>query len=502
MKLLRTLGLALLPLLVWSSLANAQEPFTAGKWTKVTNNPPDIIGHMLLLTDGSVLAINAECNSTGVWYRLIPDATGSYIHGKWVNAGTLPAGYNPLYFASAVLSSGNVIIMGGEYDGCNAVWTNKGAMYNSHTGHWTAVSAPSGWTSVGDAQSVVLPNGRFMLANCCTTDQALGSVSGGTVTWTPTGAGKFDINDEEGWTLLPNGNVLTVDAYVGSYTAAGMNSEIYTTTKGTWASAGSTKVQLWDSSAACGGSGAASYEVGPAVLRPDGTVFATGANLCGAGHTAIYNIANKTWTAGPNFPGSLDIADGPAALLPDGNVLLNASPGIFGTGDKFFEWDGTSLHTVPPPPAGPTDSSYVGNMVVLPTGQILFSDFSSDVEVYTPSGAACAGCEPAITSVASTLTHGALNNPISGTQFNGMSQGAAYGDDNQSASNYPLVRIVDSAGKVVYCKTHGFSYMGVATGSKIINAQFDIPPSIHIGAATLVVVANGIPSAAVPVTIN
>jgi len=502
MKLIRTLGLAVLPFLMWSALVNAQTPFTAGKWTKVTNNPPDVVGHMLLLTDGSVLTINASCNSTGVWYRLVPDSTGSYIHGKWVNGGTLPAGYNPLYFASAVLPNGNVIIMGGEYDGCNAVWSSKGAMYNSKTGHWTSVAAPSGWSSVGDAQSVVLPNGRFMLANCCTTDEALGSISGVNVTWTPTGSGKSDINDEEGWTLLPNGNVLTVDAYVGSYNATGTNSEIYNTAKGTWSSAGSTKVQLWDSAANCGGSGAASYEVGPAVLRPDGTVLATGANACGTGHTAIYNSITKTWTSGPNFASNQDIADGPATLLPDGNVLVNTSPGIFGTGDKFFEWDGAAFHTVPGPPNASIDSSYIGNMVVLPTGQILFTDFSQDVEVYTPSGSPCTGCEPAITSVASTLTHGSTNNVISGTQFGGMSQGAAYGDDNQSASNYPLVRITDSKGHVVYCKTHGFTYMGVQTGSKSISAEFDIPPGIGVGAGSLVVVTNGIPSAPVPVTIN
>jgi len=280
-----------------------------------------------------------------------------------------------------------------------------------------------------------------------------------------------------------------------------MNSEIYTASKGTWASAGSTKVQLWDSSAACGGSGAASYEVGPAVLRPDGTVLATGANACGAGHTAIYHIANKTWTAGPNFGGTLDIADGPAALLPDGNVLVNTSPGIFANGSKFFEWDGAVFNAVPGPPNAPIDSSFVGNMVVLPTGQILFTDFSSNVEIYTPAGSPCAGCEPAIAAVASTLTHGSLNNVISGTQFNGISQGSAYGDDGQSATNYPLVRITDSTGKVVYCKTHGFS-SGVATGSKVVSTLFDIPPSIALGPASLVVVANGIPSVASAVTID
>jgi hypothetical protein len=103
--------------------------------------------------------------------------------------------------------------------------------------------------------------------------------------------------------------------------------------------------------------------------------------------------------------------------------------------------------------------------------------------------------------LASTLTHGSLNNLISGTQLNGMSQGSAYGDDNQSATNFPLVRITDSTGRVVYCKTHGFTTMGVATGSKIVSALFDIPPGIALGAATLEVVANGIPSVASAVNI-
>src|SRR5438132_1103469 len=110
-----------------------------------------------------------------------------------------------------------------------------------------------------------------------------------------------DINDEEGWTLLPNGKVLTVDAYVFQYDATGTNSEIYNPSSATWTSAGGTIMQLWDS---CGGADLASYEVGPAVLRPDGTVFATGANTCGPGHTAIYNSHSGTWTAGTDFPGA------------------------------------------------------------------------------------------------------------------------------------------------------------------------------------------------------
>jgi hypothetical protein len=115
-------------------------------------------------------------------------------------------------------------------------------------------------------------------------------------------------------------------------------------------------------------------------------------------------------------------------------------------------------------------------------------------------GQACAGCAPTIKSVATSLTHGSKNNKITGTQFNGLTQGSYYGDDNQSDTNFPIVRIKDSKGVVVYCKTHGW-LGGVATGSKLVSAQFDIPLTINLGAASLVVVTNGIPSKAVTVTI-
>jgi hypothetical protein len=502
MKVFRTLGVSLLGLLIGAGIAVAQEPFTAGTWTAVTAAPPSAVAHAMLLTDGSVL-INSFFFSTHVdtWYRLIPDSSGSYLNGTWVKAGNLPSGYNPLYFGSEVLPNGQVTVLGGEYNNANQVWTNLGALYNPVTNKWSKLAAPAGWSTIGDAQSVILPDGKLMQANCCTKEEAILSFVSGKASWATTGTGKFDDNDEEGWNLLPDGNLLTVDAYVGSYSSTGTNSEIYDTATGKWSTAGSTIVQLWDSAAKCGGENTASYEVGPAVLRPDGTVFATGANSCAAGHTAIYNTATGKWTAGPNFTGDLDIADGPASLLPDGNVLLDTSPGIFKTGSKFFEWDGTTLNPTSAPPNASIDSSYVADMVILPTGQVLLTDFTSDVEIYTPAGGACSTCVPTISTVSSTLTHGSVNNKMTGTLFNGVSQGAAYGDDNQSNTNFPIVRITDSANAVVYCKTHGWAG-GVATGTKVVSTMFDIPSTIATGAATIEVVANGIPSAPMSVTIN
>jgi len=470
-------------------------------WQLLTNQPPVLDytdcgpGNPILLTDGTVMLQDDGCQD---WWKLTPDEFGSYVNGTWTQLASTPAGYSPLYHSSAVLPDGRVIIEGGEYNFLQPVWSNLGAIYNPLTNTWTMVNPPTGWSTIGDAQGIVLANGTFMQANCCTTESAL--LNPATLTWTPTGSGKFDVYDEEGWTLLPNRRVLTVDAYVFQYDARGMNSEIYNPNTGSWSSAGSTIVQLWDSAAMCGGRNHASFEVGPGVLRPDGTVFYTGANRCGAGHTAIYNSNSGTWTPGPDFPDSLDIADGPAALEPNGKVLMMASPGIFRTGSRFFEWDGSSLTEVSPAPHASSDSSFYGNFVVLPTGQILFTDFFF-VSVYNPSGTYNPAWAPTIQSAPTHVRPGG-SYLISGFRFNGMSEGAAYGDDQQSSTNFPLVRITNNRTRhVFYSRTHDHSSMAVAS-SDLVSTHFDVPVTEERGPSQLVVVANGIPSAAIAITVD
>jgi hypothetical protein len=315
---------------------------------------------------------------------------------------------------------------------------------------------------------------------------------------------KFDEYDEEGWTLLPNGKVLTVDAYVAcpsdqpACTAAGFsgsNSELWNPGTQTWSSAGSTIVQLWDSNCGAGGG---SFEVGPAILRPNGTVFYTGASDCSPGHTAIYNSATGKWTGGPNFPNNDAANDAPAAIETNGNVIVMASPftGTFSAPANFYEWNGTKLNLFPAPPNAVNDASFVGHLLVLPTGQVMFTDFSTDVEILTTAGPYKSSWQPTIHSAPASVNAGGVNYSISGTQFNGLTQGAAYGDDLQDATNYPLVRIANNAtGHVFYCKTHGHSTMGVATGGTRVSTKFDVPANIELGPSELYVVANGIPSA-------
>ena len=477
MKLLRIFTVALVALWAVTS-ASAQS------WQPLTHQPSFTAGTALLLTDGTVMVHHEDPNDGfSEWYKLTPDSNGSYVNGTWSQLASLSPNYGPLFFTSAVLADGRVIVEGGEQNFSQYVWTNLGAIYDPVANTWTTMNPPSGWSSIGDASSVVLVNKQLMMANCCNRQQAI--LDPTTLTWTPTGSGKFDSNDEEGWTLLPGGKVLTVDAYTDMYDPNGTNSELYDPASGSWSSAGSTIVQLWDSHG--------SYEVGPAILRPDGTVFYTGANGAGAGHTSIYNVSSQTWTPGPDFPNSLDIADGPAALLPDGNVLVSASAGIFQLDTYFFEWDGSQLNSVPRPPNAPNDSSWYGRMLMLPTGQVLYTDGSADVEIYTPAGNPYPGLA-ASAFLRNPLVSRGSSFLLLGYKFNGASQAVAYGDDAQAATNYPIVRITNrSTGHVFYCRTHDHSTMAVGYPGPTYT-HVDVPANMETGPSYLEVVVNGIAS--------
>jgi hypothetical protein len=496
MKLSRMLGIAMIAVCA-ATVATAQS------WTPVQNVPNIGAGAMALLTDGRVLVHDESGNpgTWGNWWTLTPSSTGSYANGTWTQVATMPAGYGPLYFGAAVLQDGRYIAEGGEYNNGNDAWTTKGAIYDPVANTWTSVTPPSGWSSIGDSPSVILSNGTYMQSSCCDTQKQAALLNPSTLTWTATGSGKFDIYDEEGMTLLPGGMVLDVDAYVFQYNGSGKNYELYNSSTGAWTSQGPTPEQYWDSAANCGGSGAASYELGPAVLMPNGTVFQTGANSCAAGHTGVYTPTTNTWVATPDFPGTFDIADGPAALEINGNVLMFASPEVFNTGGQMFEWNGSTLTEAPNPPNGSGDSSYYGHLLMLPTGQIMFTDFSNDVELFTSAGSAYTGWNPTVLLKNTTYQAG-QSYVLNGSKFNGASQNNAYGDDFQDATNYPLVRLTNtSTGAVYFARTHDHSAMPVGyTGPSY--THMDIPATVPTGPYNLQVVVNGIASQNYPIGIE
>ena len=340
---------------------------------------------------------------------------------------------------------------------------------------------------------MLLGNGHYMLANALTTQEAIATIKGTKVTWTATGTGKADRHDEEGWTLLPNNNLLTVDATRRN--TAFSFSEIYDAKAGTWSTGPNTATALVDPG---------SSELGPGALRPDGTVLYLG----GLPTNNVYDFNNNTWSdVGPLPVSGFDVADGPAVTLPTGNVLIEGSPGVFNPPAHFFEWDGSKFHQVTDPDDAPNDTSFEGRFLVLPTGQILYSNDGQSptlplISVYTPSGKVNSEWRPKISSVASSLSAGSNNNAISGKNFNGFTEGAYYGDDAQGATNWPTVMIKNNAsGDICFARSHDFSTSGVFNATKM-KAKFDIPNSCETGASTLTVSVNGISSKGKSVTIN
>lgn len=523
-RVLMTLGIALFGFLTSPGLTHAQ-------WTKANNGTKNV-SNCVLLTDGTVVCQEGETTSTLV--RLTPDPFGSYASGTWsdTNINPLPSGYAPRFFCSAVLADGRVIFIGGEYNDSSTGETNLGAILdptaNSGMGSWTTLNPPDGgaspWNQIGDSPCVILPNKKLLLGHFSTTQIA--QLDPATLTWTdlsPTG--KADGNAEEGFTLLPDGTVLVVDTSVGfcgsggecNITAGvGTTGEIYTPSTNAWAATATTGGVTLDGNVP----NCCVPETGPQILRPDGTVIAIGATP----NTASYNYLTGTWTAGPSFPTTVSSyptstncpattatnypsageADGPGSILPNGNVLVAASP-VDSSGNEyhcasFFEFDGTNLNPLAGTATAPNVPTYGLRMLVLPTGDVLVSDGSDDVELYNNGGTYLPAWQPTITSAPTNPGQGE-SYTISGTQFNGLSQGAHYGDDSEFATNYPLVRIVNNGtGHVFYARTHDHSTMGVATGSAIVSTTFDVPSSVETGASQLFVVANGIPSA--PFSVN
>lgn len=490
----------------------------SGTWTDVGNVPFSGQGGWgpIQLTDGSVIIKQSFTGSAGVWYDLAPDSKGKYTDGTWTKIAAMPAGYSPDFFAQQVLANGNVLIEGGEYnDQCaRGCWTNKGAIYDPVANAWSPVTPPSGWNSIGDAESVILPDGTYMLADCCffgTGKQVLATISGTSVTWaTPTTTWSCANNgpcmDEEGFTSLPDGDILLVDVW--DYTNTSDEYWIYDTAKASWSEPGSTPDRMSDTS---------HFELGAAPLTPlgsaQGTIIQLTANTVTPGPSDVYNVATGKWSTGPTLKvgtSTYIMADAPAAVLPDGNVLVEGST-CYGNCSPAHFWEFKTTKNgvvkatqVNDTKTSPNSNCFTGNLLPLPTGQVLWdnSQSSTEVAVYTPKGKAKTAWQPVVSSVSNSLTVGSTGNAISGTNFNGFSLGGYYGDDAQAATNFPLVRITNtSTGDVCFGRSYNFSTMGVWT-TGTTNAVFDIPKSCETGASTLQVIANGIASAGVSVTLN
>lgn len=467
----------------------------AGNWISLTNKPPTGITTMLLLTDGSVMCKGDDGTNPGGrgWVRLTPDASGSYANGAWSLAASMKNARR--YFASAILADGRLVIAGGEYGDAGDDLA-AAEVYDPQLDAWSSMPIPSGWSAIGDASSCLLADGRWLIGSIMTNATAIYDPRANS--WSA-GPNKEDRSSEETWTLLPDGSVLTVECFNHPRT------EKYLPHENRWVTAGQVPVELVQDS---------SKEIGPAVLMPDGRVLAVGAT----GHTAIYTStispsAPGGWIAGPDLPKDtngvqLVAKDAPACLLPAGQVLCVASPYAEGVDSKsypgpsyFFLYDGATFATAGNP-LNAGSPAFAGRLLLLPNGQVLFANGSDTVTLYDPDGTAQANWAPTIASNPAVITPGATHT-ISGMRFNGLSQAVSYGDDAAMATNYPLVRIRrPETNSVWYCRTSNHSTMAVATGDVMVHTNFTVPNGVPDGNAVLEVVANGIPSAPVQITVG
>ena len=450
-----------------------------GTWTTLAHTAPEPINTMLLLPDGSVMAAGA--NSETGWYRLTPDSSGSFANGTWSTLASM--NYTRLYFSSDVLTNGRVLVAGSEYGS----GTNSAEIFDPVANTWTTTPPPpAGQNLFYDSVSKILPNGNVLVAPVNPATYGGTAIYNSALNIWSVGPTLFRgyYQDEASWVKLPDDSILTIDPF-------GTNSERYIPSLNQWVNDANVPVSVYDPYGS---------EMGAAFLLPDGRAFYLGAT----GNTAIYTPSGNTspgsWQAGPVLPNSTATPDAPAAMMVNGNILCAVSPlptsaNHFPSPTSFYEYDPVlNSFTQVNGPTGSTLSSapYVMRMLDLPDGSVLFSTSSSQLYVYRPTGAPLAAGKPTINSITANID-GSYH--LTGTLLNGISEGAAYGDDAQMDSNYPLVRMTNTlSGIVYYARTFNWNCTSVMTGSRVVATEFALPAALPVGNYNLVAVANGIAS--------
>jgi hypothetical protein len=184
-------------------------------------------------------------------------------------------------------------------------------------------------------------------------------------------------------------------------------------------------------------------------------------------------------------------------MMVNGKILCALTPAS-GTPTSFYEYDPVANSFISVTgPAGPVFYSISDEMRMLdlPDGTVLFVSDGAQLYVYQPDGSPLAAGQPVISTL---TTNGDGSYHLTGKLFNGISEGAAYGDDAQMSSDYPLVRLTNSTGQVYYARTYNWSSTGIMTGTNIVSTEFTLPANLPVGIYSLVVTANGNASAPIP----
>jgi hypothetical protein len=381
-----------------------------------------------------------------------------------------------VWYASQVLRDGRVLVGGCEAG--NGTGGNNAEVYDPLSNAWTYTGSPQ--VGINDAISMVLPDGRVLVW----------PVSWGayppfsTVIYDPAtngwsvGPATSGSQNEVSWVKLPDDSILTIDQ---TSTAT----ERFIPSLNQWI-ADKPAPMIWN---------VTNSEIGPGLLLPNGKAFFIGGN----GQTAIYTPSGSTnlgsWINGITLTNGMTAQDAPGAIMPNGKILCALSSDLRSLVSNFYEYD--YLANVFAQVSGPTGLVHnVGTfqiyMLDLPDGTVLCALSDPQLYIYTRSGPPLAAAKPTIRSI---TAHPDGSFHLTGTQLNGISAGAAYGDDGQMDSNYPLVRLTNSVThNVYYARTYNWSSTSVQTGTKVVSTEFTLPQQLPSATYSLVAVANGIAS--------
>jgi len=444
---------------------------TGGTWTPLTNLPPEGISLSLLLSDGTVMCQPPDNAGSPDWYRLTPDATGSYVNGTWTRLASM--NFGRLFFQSQVLRDGRVFVFGAE-DGSGTTAES----YDSTTNTWTLlppITTVDPGANMVDGAAKQLPNGNVLAYPVISTygESLIFDIVANTWSLGPTIVGN---QDETSWVKLRDQSILALDINTTT------NSERYIPSSNQWIADSPIPASMFS----------VLGELGGGYLLPNGKAFFMG----GTGHTAIYTptgtTAPGTWVVGPDIPGGHGVQDGGSAMLVNGKILLTAGTTFdFSSPTYFYEYDYVAnTFTQVNTPTGQTSDvpSFALDMLNLPDGSVLLSNYDQQLYVYKPAGKPLLAGRPKIRSVSRNLD-GSYH--VTGTLFNGISEGSNYGDEFQNATNYPIARLKNAAGNVYYARTYNWSSTGVQTGNKPVSTEMTLPAGLPNGTYSLSISANG-----------
>jgi hypothetical protein len=480
--------------------AGSQVIADIGQWIPLTHPAPHGNGEtLLLLSDGTVLAHTFTGGTLGygtVFDKLTPDTTGGYVNGTWTSIA--PMARERLAFSSAILKDGRVYCAGGEYgtDGTQAGY--HGEVYNPVTNTWANITGTSTAYVFSDGNCKILENGNVLQAGYQNNSTGIKVFNPTTMAYT-TGPSTLGNDNESAWIKLPDNTILYCTATTGS---APWHSQRYNPVTNTWIADADVPVRLYDQYG---------QECGPGWMLPNGKAFFVG----GTGKTAIYTPSGSTapgsWVAGPDVPNGRGMPDAPGVMMINGKIIIavSAVPTAsveFASPTYYYEYDYVSnTYTQINAPGGGLSTNQISqnaNMLQLPDGNVLYaSDFDNTNQyyVYVPGGTAPqASWKPVVNSIAAVTCTTFV---ATGIRFNGISEGSAFGDEGENDTNYPIVRLTSSTGRVYYARSYNWNSTGVQR-SAADTVYFEPGASVPSGTYLLSVIANGMASDAVSFNYN